>query len=70
MLIMNIVPGIDGLIPKLQIRANLVSTLEICSDSYKPWHSQQIEHANYEYNNRQCLERLRDYWLRIVIGSE
>ena len=30
----------------------------------------QIEHANYEYNTRQCLERLRDFWLRMIKGSE
>ena len=30
----------------------------------------QIEHANYEYNTRQCLERLRDFWLRMIIGCK
>ena len=34
---------------------------EICSNFYEIWHSQQIEHANYEYNTRQCLERSSDY---------
>ena len=34
---------------------------EICSDFYEIWHSQQIEHANYEYNTHQCLKRSRDY---------
>ena len=43
---------------------------EILSNCYDIWHSQQIEHANYEYNTRQCLERSRDYWLRMIIGSE
>ena len=43
---------------------------EICSNFYEIWHSQQIEHANYEYNTRQCLERLRDYWLKMIIVSE
>ena len=33
---------------------------EIFSDFYEIWHSQQIEHANYEYNTRHCLERSRD----------
>ena len=33
--------------PKTQIFSNL----------YKISHSQQIEHATYEYNFRQCLER-------------
>ena len=36
-------------------------------DFYEIWHSEQIEHAHYEYNTRQCLERLRDYWLRMII---
>ena len=43
---------------------------EICSDFYEIWHSQQLQHANYEYNARQCLERSRDYWLKMLIGSE
>ena len=34
---------------------------EICSDFYEIWHSQQIEHANYECNTCQCLKRSRDY---------
>ena len=41
----------------------------IFSNFYKIRHSQQIEHANYEYNTHQCLERWRDYWLRMIIGS-
>ena len=43
---------------------------EICSDFYEIWHSQQMEHANYEYNSRHGLERLRDYWLRMIIGCK
>ena len=43
---------------------------EIFSNFYEIWHSQQIERANYEYNTRHCLDRSRDYWLRIIIGSE
>ena len=43
---------------------------EISSNFYEIWHSQQIEHANYEYNTLQCLERLRDYCLKMIIGSE
>ena len=43
---------------------------ERCSNFYEIWHSEQIEHANYKYNTRQCLEGLRDYWLRMIIGSE
>ena len=53
MIIVNNFIGIDELYPKLQI-------FEICSDFYEIWHSQQIEHANYEYNTRHCLERSRD----------
>ena len=34
------------------------------------WHSQEIEHANYEYNTRHSLERLRDYWLRMIISCK
>ena len=30
----------------------------------------QIEHANYEYNTRQFLESLREFWLGMIIGSE
>ena len=43
---------------------------KICCNFYELWHSQQIEHANYEYNTRQCLKGSRDYWLRMIIGSE
>ena len=43
---------------------------EMCSNFYEILYSQQIEHANYEYNTRQCLERSFDYWPRIIIGSE
>ena len=56
MLIINIVVGIDDLNPKLWIRAFSPNN-EICFDFYEVWHSQQIEHANYEYNTHQCLER-------------
>ena len=38
---------------------------DILSNFCEIWHSQQIEHAYYEYNTRQCLEYSRDYWLRI-----
>ena len=33
---------------------------EIFSNFYEIWLSRQIEHANYEYNTCQCLERLPD----------
>ena len=36
---------------------------EICSNFYEMWLSEQIKHASYEYNTRQCLERVN-------IGSE
>ena len=32
-----------------------------------------MEHANHEYceyNSRSGLERLRDYWLKIIIGRK
>ena len=34
---------------------------EICYDFNEIWHSQQIEHGNYKYNTRQCLNVLS--WL-------
>ena len=43
---------------------------EIFLNFYEIWHSQQIEHANYEYHTFQYLERSCDYWLRMIIGSE
>ena len=43
---------------------------EISSDFYEIWHSQQMEHANYEYNTRHGLERLCDYCLRMIIDCK
>ena len=43
---------------------------EIFSNFYEICYSQQIEHANYKYNTRQCLERSRDYRLRMIIGCK
>ena len=41
---------------------------EIFSNFYEIWHSsQQIKHANCEYNTRLCLEHSRDYKLRMII---
>ena len=37
---------------------------------YEIRHSQQIEHANYEYNNSLVSRRSRDYYLRMILGSE
>ena len=50
--------------------AKLGPKTEIRCDFYEIWHSQQIEHANYECNTHQCLERSRDYWLEMIVGSE
>ena len=52
---------------KLQSWVDLSQNCNL-SDFYEIWHSQQIEHANYEYDIRQCLEHSRDYWLRMIIG--
>ena len=30
----------------------------------------QMEHANYEYDTGHGLERLRDYWFRMIIGCK
>ena len=43
---------------------------EMYSNFYEILYSQQIDHANYEHNTRQCLERSLDYWPRMIIGSE
>ena len=43
---------------------------EIFSNFYEIWHFQQSEHANYEYNTRQCLKRLRHDRLRMIIGCK
>ena len=56
--------------PKIVDSGKFGPNTEICSNFYEIWHSQQIEHANYEYNRRQCLERSRHYWHRLIIGSE
>ena len=43
---------------------NFCSKTEILSTLYEIWQSQQIEHANYEHNTRQCLSTC------VIIGSE
>ena len=43
---------------------------EIFFNFYEIWHSQQIDNANYEYDTRQYLEHSRNYWLRMIVGSE
>ena len=68
LLIISMIFEIADLDPKLNTSADLVSKFaqntEICSDFYEIWHSQQIEHAYYEYNSRQCPERSHHYRLR------
>ena len=50
--------------PKIIDSGKLGPNAETCSDLYKIQHPLQIEHASYEYNTCQCLERLRNYrWL-------
>ena len=56
--------------PKIIDSGKFGPNTEICYDFYEIWHYQQIEYANYEYNTRQCLERSRDYWLRMIIGCK
>ena len=79
MLIMNILIGIDDYEysarywwpwPKIIDSSKFGLKTEIRSDFCKIWHSQQTEHANYEYNIRQCLEGSCDCWFRMIIGSE
>ena len=55
-------------LPKIVDSGKFCPNTESSSDFHETWHSQQIEYANGEYNARQCLERLHDYWLRITIG--
>ena len=62
---MNMVLGTDDLDPKLQIRANFVPALKF-APIFMKLGTQQIEHANYEYNTRQCLDRSCDYQLRMI----
>ena len=57
MLIINILIGID----ELYKFAKFGPKTEIFSNFYEIWHSQQMEHANYECNTHQCLERSHDY---------
>ena len=52
---MNTVLGIGDFEPKILDSGKVGPNTEIFSDFYKIWHSQQIGHANYEYNTRQCL---------------
>ena len=42
----------------------------MCSNLYEVWNLMQVEHANFEYNTHQCLERLREFWLRMIIGCK
>ena len=56
--------------PKIVDPSKFCPSTKICSDIYEILHSQQMEYANYEYNIRHGLECLRDYWLRMIIGSK
>ena len=51
MLIINILIGIDDLDQNYKF-AKFGPKTEVFSNFYEIWHSQQIEHANYEYNTR------------------
>ena len=68
-LFINISVGIDNLDPNYKF-AKFGPKTEIFSNFCEILHSEQIEHASYQYNTRQFLERLRDYCLRMIIGSE
>ena len=48
----------------------IMSSTEICTNFYEILHSQQIEHANYEYNTRHDLERSNNYWIGMIIGCK
>ena len=50
--------------------AKFVPKMEILSNLHEIWHSQQIKDANYQYNTRECLECLRDGWLRMTTGCQ
>ena len=71
MLILYMIVETDDLDPKLEIdmaiRGKYGLNTEICSNFCEIWHSQQMEHANHEYNTLQCLEHPRNYWLRMII---
>ena len=49
MLVTNILIGIDDLHPKFAKSGSKTETFPIF---YEIWQSQQIEHANYEYDTR------------------
>ena len=70
MLIMNMVIGTDDLHPNLQIRTNFVPTLKFAPIFMKFGTPSKKKHANYEYNTCHGLERLRDYWLRMILGCK
>ena len=75
MSIMNVLTGIDDLDWKVEISEIIDSgkfgpNTEICPDFYEIWHPQQMEHAYYDYNTRQCLKHSHDYRLRMIVGSE
>ena len=55
LLITNMIFEIVDGDPKLQTWADLVSKLQVAPIFMK-------------FGTRQCLEQLRDYWLRIIVG--
>ena len=66
LLFINMIFEIADLDAKLRTWAFLVSALQCTRFLLNLYlifieYSQQIEHANYEYNTRQCLQRSRDY---------
>ena len=69
LLVIKTIFKITDLDRKLKTWLDLVSKLQ-CAQFYEIWQSEQTEHANYECNTRQCLEHLRNYWLKMIIGSE
>ena len=60
--------GTDDLDPKIIDSGKFCPNTDIFPEFYEICHSQQMEHANYKYNTSHGLKRLRDYWLRMIIG--
>ena len=69
MLIVTVFIGINDFARNYKF-AKFDPKTEIFFNFYEIWHSQQIEHGNYEYNTRKCLEHSCDHWLRMIVGSE
>ena len=69
-LILNIIFENCGSWPEIKYFSRFGLKIAMCSNFYEIWHLVQMEHAYYEYNTRQFRERSRNYWLRVIIGSE